>query len=141
VNETLQAALSADPVSTDIGEQLVRFAEVSAYSQDIESTSESDSIVYYIDDLTAVVGSDTRFRKLGNIMDRKWARKILTNAGKPTWILYTDESAPSSKRFLMLGRNLWSTRDYRDVIGIVTIRLDLKQLRQSLTVSHQDQLV
>lgn len=141
VNEALGAALIADPETTDIGEQILNFDEVVSYTQVLEASSEVDNIVYYIDDRYVVTGSDTRFRMVGRIEDRKWANSINANGGAPTWVQYEDESSTPAKNYLTLGRILWNMEDYQESEGIVAINLDLKQISQSLTKSVPEQFV
>ncbi|XEC94415.1 sensor histidine kinase [Paenibacillus tarimensis] len=141
VNETLSSALTADPKTRDIGQQLIDFEEVSAYTQIIEASSEVDHILYYIDSQFVVTGADTRFRKIGIIEDREWVRKIYANGGASTWLLYEDEGSIDSTKYLTLGKMFWDSKDYQKSLGVVAINLDLKDIRQTLTKSVPEQFI
>lgn len=141
VNESIGSALALDPVTTDIGEQVVSFGEVSSYTQVLEASSEVNQILYYIDDRFAVTGMDTRFRKLSNVGNMEWSRKLYDSGGSPTWLLYEDESSLDSKTYLTLGRVLWNSENYQSYLGVVIMNLELKSIRESLTKSVPEQFV
>ncbi|MBD0381862.1 cache domain-containing sensor histidine kinase [Paenibacillus sedimenti] len=141
VNDALVSTLGSDPVSKDIGEQLIDFEKIATYTKVLEESSESENIIYYIDDRFVVSGSDTRFRKLKYIDGRKWAEAIIANHGAPTWVMSDDESVYGSKQTLTLGRILWNMKNYSDSMGIVAIKLDMKQISQSLTKTVPEQVV
>ncbi|CAN7388579.1 histidine kinase [Paenibacillus sp. LjRoot153] len=141
LNDALVSALGSDPLQKDIGEQLIDFGKIETYTKTLEESSESEHITYYIDDRFVVSGTDTRFRKLKLIEGRKWSEEVINNAGSPTWVLYENESVIDSHKYLTLGRILWDMRNYSDSIGLVTIDLDLKKIRDNLTRTVPEQVV
>jgi two-component system sensor histidine kinase YesM len=141
VNDALISALGSDPVNTDIGKQLIDFGKIESYTKTLEESSESEKITYYIDDRFVVSGTDTRFRKLKLIEGRKWSRKVFNNAGSPTWVVYGNEGGDDPPKYLTLGRILWNMSNYSDSMGLVTIDLDLKKIRDSLTKTVPEQVV
>ncbi|UKS28231.1 sensor histidine kinase [Paenibacillus sp. HWE-109] len=141
LNDALVSALGSDPLQKDIGEQLIDFGKIETYTKTLEESSESEHITYYIDDRFVVSGTDTRFRKLKLIKGQKWSEKVIKNAGSPTWVLYENENSGDSYKYLTLGRILWDMRNYSDSIGLVTIDLDLKKIRDNLTRTVPEQVV
>ncbi|MNB81307.1 Sensor histidine kinase YehU [compost metagenome] len=141
LNDVLVAALDKDPEVTDIPEQIMGFEKIDSYTKILEESNNSDGIVYYIDDRFVVSGTDTRFRKIRAIEERKWAQEVLSNTGGPTWFSYTDINVTGLPQYLALGRILWNVRDFSDPMGIVVINLNLKSIRDTLTKSVPEQTV
>ncbi|RCX21555.1 two-component system sensor histidine kinase YesM [Fontibacillus phaseoli] len=141
LNDVLVDALNQGPENMDIGEQIFGFEKIDSYTKILEESSESDGIVYYIDDRFVVSGTDTRFRKLRFIEGKPWAQKVLTSTGEPVWFSYSDVRVTGSIPYLALGRILWNVRDYQDSIGMVVIHMDLQPIRAILTKTVPEQTI
>ncbi|HTG71013.1 MAG TPA: sensor histidine kinase [Candidatus Udaeobacter sp.] len=140
INKDLNTILSKKPAEMSVTEQLAVFNNVVAYTQIIESNPEFDSINYFIDDRFMLTGSDGLFRKLGAVKDMPWAQSVYANNGRSAWV--TREGSDSvPNRYLALGRLLWNPTNLSEPVGIVTLNIDLNQIRLSLTKSSPGQLV
>jgi two-component system sensor histidine kinase YesM len=140
INKDLNTILSKKPAEMKMPEQLAVFNNVVAYTQNMEINSEFESINYYIDDRFVLTGSDTVFRKLGAVKDMPWAQSIYAKNGRSAWVMKEEpDSLPN--RYLALGRLLWNPTNLSEPAGIVTLNIDLNQIRLSLTKSNPSQLV
>lgn len=140
VNKDLNGALSKKPDELRIPEQLTIFNNVVAYSQIMESNSEFDRIIYYIDDDFIVTGDDTMFRRLGDVQAMPWVKSVYANNGRSAWVV-REEPGTVPIKYLALGRLLWNPTNLSEPAGIVTLNITANQIKQSLTKSNPQQLV
>ncbi|GMK39218.1 sensor histidine kinase YesM [Paenibacillus sp. CCS19] len=141
VNKDMNTILSMKPDDMKIPEQMAAFNSMVAYTQMMETNSEFDHIVYFVDDKFIVTGTDTLFRKLSAVRNTDWGNKVYASNGASTWVIRQENNLDSTERYLALGRLLWNPRDYMDPAGIVTLNVDLKQIQQSLIKSDPLQFV
>ncbi|MGM0884037.1 MAG: cache domain-containing sensor histidine kinase [Bacillota bacterium] len=140
MNKDLNTILSKKPAEMKMSEQLAVFNNVVAYTQNMEINSEFESINYFIDDRFVLTGSNTVFRKLGSVKDMPWAQSIYAKNGRSAWVMKEEpDSVPN--RYLALGRLLWNPANLSEAVGIVTLNIDLNQIRLSLSKSNPSQLV
>lgn len=140
INKDLRTILSKKPAEMKMTEQLAVFNNLVAYTQNMEINSEFESINYFIDDRFVLTRSDTMFRKLGSVKDMPWAQSIYAKNGRSAWVMKEEpDSVPN--RYLALGRLLWNPANLSEAVGIVTLNIDLNQIRLSLTKSNPSQLV
>lgn len=141
VNKDMNMILSMKPDDMKIPEQMAAFNNMVSYTQMMETNSEFDHIVYFVDDKFIATGTDTLFRKLSAVRNTDWGNKVYASNGAATWVLRQESSLNATESYLALGRLLWNPRDYMDPAGIVTLNVDLKQIQQSLIKSDPTQLV
>lgn len=140
VNEDLNAILSKKPSEMKVYEQLEVFNKVVAFTQIMESNSEFNHVVYYIDDGFILTGEDTLFRKLSAGQQMPWSQSVYANNGRSAWVM-RDEPDRVPSRYLSLGRLLWNPANLSEAVGIVTLNVGINQIQQSLTKSNPQQLV
>jgi len=143
IDDNINAVFSSDPNSLAVWEQLAMFEEITEYTNILQNDSEFEGIVYYIDGRFVVADDDaTMYRPLESIKDEAWAQKIFSRGGESVWVLIREKGERTNVReYLTLGRILWSSDNYSEPVGIVTIRMNSDFIRQYLTASIWDQLV
>jgi len=141
VNKDIQTVLSRKPSDMRVPEQLAVFDNIKSYTRILESNTELEKIIYFVNDEFVVTGADALFRPVSTIADMTWASKVYAGSGGPTWVLYDESSWGDQARYLTLGRLLWNPNDYTDSVGIVSISIDRGKLRQALTKSVPEQVV
>jgi len=141
IDEQMNAVFSQDPDSMQVWEQLSAFERITDYTRILQTNSEMNGIVYYIDDGFVVTGPRAAmYRPIGRVKDLPWAQKIMAAKGDALWVLAEDEASPS-KTQLILGRVLWNVNDYSTPVGIVTIRVELSQLQSYVMNTAVEQLI
>ncbi|MBD2868639.1 sensor histidine kinase [Paenibacillus arenilitoris] len=140
VNEDLNTILSSKPSEMSVPEQLSVFNNVVAFTQIMESNSEFDRMIYFINEDYVLTGDDTLFRRLGDVRDMPWAQSVYANNGRSAWVMREEQGSVPS-RYLALGRLLWNPANLSEAVGIVTLNIDINQIRHSLTKSNPQQLV
>ncbi|MDQ0112167.1 sensor histidine kinase [Paenibacillus harenae] len=140
VNKDLNGILSKKPEELKIPEQLTIFNNIVAFSQIMESNSEFDRIIYYINDDFIVAGDDTMFRRLGDVQEMPWVKSVYANNGRSAWFV-REETGSAPGKYLAVGRLLWNPTNLSEPSGIVTLNIDTNQIRQSLTKSNPQQLI
>ncbi|MDQ0060297.1 sensor histidine kinase [Paenibacillus harenae] len=140
VNKDLNVILAKKPDEMKIPEQMAVFNNVAAYSHIMESNSEFDQIIYYINDDFILTGDDTMFRRLGDVQEMPWVKSVYANKGRSAWGV-REEPGTVPRKYLALGRLLWNPTNLSEPVGIVTLNIDSNQIKQSLTKSYPQQLV
>lgn len=141
IDEQMNAVFSQDPEQMQVWEQLSAFERITDYTRILQTNSEMNGIVYYINDGFVVTGPRAAmYRPIGSVKDRPWAQKIMAARGDGVWVLAEDEASPS-KTQLILGRVLWHVNDYSTPVGIVTIRVELSQLQSYVMNTAAEQLI
>lgn len=140
LNKDLNSILSIKPTQMGVPEQLAVFNNLVTYTQIIESSSEINSINYFIDDRFVLTGSNTVFRKLGAVKDMPWTQSVYANNGRSVWVM-REEPDSDQNRYFALGRLLWNPTNLSEPAGIVTLNIDLNQIRLSLTKLNPSQLI
>jgi len=141
IDEQMNAVFSQDPEQMQVWEQLSAFERITDYTRILQTNSEMNGIVYYINDGFVVTGPRAAmYRPIGSVKDRPWAQKIMAARGDGVWVLAEDEASPS-KTQLILGRVLWHVNDYSTPVGIVTIRVELSQLQSYVMNTAEEQLI
>ncbi|NIK68209.1 sensor histidine kinase [Paenibacillus sp. BK720] len=141
VNKDMEAILAKGSARMSVADQIEVYGNIVDYTQIMVSSSDIDSIVYFVDDNYAFTGVDTLFRRMNSIRQLDWAQKVIENKGGPTWTLNKDIDTRTGQSYLSLNKLLWNPEDYTSAIGIVSLNLELKQIQQSLTKSNPEQLV
>jgi len=141
IDEQMNTVFSQDPDHMQVWEQLSAFERITDYTRILQTNSEMNGIVYYINDGFVVTGPRAAmYRPIGSVKDRPWAQKIMAARGDGVWVLAEDEASPS-KTQLILGRVLWHVNDYSTPVGIVTIRVELSQLQSYVMNTAEEQLI
>ncbi|MGO4731143.1 sensor histidine kinase [Paenibacillus sp. 2KB_22] len=142
VNKDMEAILSEKPDYLTISEQMGLFNNMVSYTQMMETNSEIDHIVYFVDDQFIMTGTDTLFRKLSSIQQLPWAQNVFENKnGISKWVIREEKSLNSSRNYLALASLLWNPHDFTDPVGVLTLNIEIGQIAQNLTKSNPEQLV
>ncbi|MFS0724285.1 cache domain-containing sensor histidine kinase [Paenibacillus sp. 1P07SE] len=141
VNKDIQTVLSRKPDEMRVPEQLAVFDNIYSYTRILESNTELDKIIYFVNDEFVVTGADALFRPYTAIADKSWAHHIHANRGKPTWVLYEETRWGGASSYLTLGRLLWNPNNYTESVGIVAISIDRGQLSRTMSKSVPEQVV
>ncbi|SLJ95171.1 MULTISPECIES: sensor histidine kinase [unclassified Paenibacillus] len=142
IDEQINAVFSKDPEHMQVWEQLSAFERITDYTRILQTNSEINGIVYYINDDFVITGPHaTMYRPYAQVSSLPWVRKIVAGGGEAVWVMMKDESSTSSVSYLALGRVLWNINDYSEPVGIVTLRVELPQLQPYIMNSAMEQLV
>lgn len=142
VDSSINSIFARNPDGMDVNEQLKKFQDISAYTSLLNTSSEFDDILYYIDDRFLITSPrGTMYRKWNPVKNEPWAVNIREGNGKPVWGKIDDNAVSNPKDYMAVGRVMWDMDDYTRPIGLVTVRVDLGDIRKSLTKAVPEQLV
>ncbi|UPK46686.1 sensor histidine kinase [Paenibacillus pabuli] len=142
IDEQINAVFSKDPEGMQVSEQLSAFERITDYTRILQTNSEINGIVYYINDDFVITGPHaTMYRPYAQVSSKPWVKRIVAGGGEAVWVMMKDEGATSSVSYLALGRVLWNINDYSEPVGIVTLRVELPQLQPYIMNSAMEQLV
>ncbi|ASA23482.1 cache domain-containing sensor histidine kinase [Paenibacillus donghaensis] len=143
VNGQINDALSASPMTTPVSKQIALFQAVTSYTQILESDSQFDHILYYVNDQFLISGDNAvYFRPLKQLEEEKWLKELGRRNGKPVWLLSGTTSADSmGESYLSLGRLLWNPKNYSQSTGAFTVNINLDRIKEMLRSSVKEQLV
>lgn len=142
VDSSINSIFARNPDGMDVNEQLKKFQDISAYTSLLNTSSEFDDILYYIDDRFLITSPwGTMYRKWNPVKNEPWAVNIWEGNGKAVWGKIDDNAVSNPKDYMAVGRVMWDMDDYARPIGLVTVRVDLGDIRKSLTKAVPEQLV
>lgn len=142
VNKTINSVFSLKPEHVEIWKQISLFEQITAYTQILESDSQFDGIMYFVNDGFVSAGKSSLYRPLSQVQGQRWTKTFLEAQGRSTWLIFEDDyKFPAPKKYLTLGRALWNENDYSESVGFVMINIDLKQITEALRQSVPGQLV
>lgn len=142
VNKKITSIFSLKPEQLEIWEQISMFEEITSYTQILESDSQFNNIMYFINDEFITAGKTSLYRPLSQVQGKKWTESFLAVEGRAAWLIFEDKyNFLISKKYLTLGRALWNENDYLESVGFVMINIDLEEITGVLRQSVPGQLV
>ncbi len=133
VNDTTSPVLRFDDREMDVAEQMMIFEDINSYAYGLEMTMGSSNIVIYIKDSYPVVNTQSsRYRPLTEAYGSRWYKSLQENNGRPVWVLM-DEGDRDSDGVAI------AREDYSETVGILTIRMEKRNLDSMLENSYAGQ--
>lgn len=142
VNKDINSIFSMNPDHLEIWKQISMFEDVTSYTSILESDSQFNNIMYFINDGFIMAGKASLYRPLSQVQGQKWTETFLKAKGRSTWLIFEDKyNFLNPKKYLTLGRALWNENNYMEPVGFVMINIDLGQITEALQASVPGQLV
>ncbi|MRN53817.1 sensor histidine kinase [Paenibacillus monticola] len=142
VNKDITSIFSKNPDQLEIWKQISIFEDITSYTQILESDSQFNNIMYFINDRFVMAGKSSLYRPLSQVQGQKWTETFLAAKGRSTWLIFEDKfNFLKPKKYLTLGRALWNENNYMESVGFVMINIDLGQITEALQPSVPGQLV
>ncbi len=142
VNKSINSIFSMNPDHLEISKQISLFGDITSYTQILESDSQFNNIMYFVNDGFVMAGKSSLYRPLSQVQGQKWTKTFLEAKGRSTWLIFEDEyNFLKPKKYLTLGRALWNENNYMESVGFVMINIDLEQITEALRPSVPGQLV
>lgn len=138
VNDTTSPVLRFSDREMNVAEQMMIFENINSYAYGLEMTMESSNIVIYIKDSYPVANiRSSRYRPLTEAYGSLWYKSLRENNGRPLWVLMEEGEKESAG--VAIARELWNPEDYSETVGILTIRMEQRNLESMLENSYAGQ--
>ncbi len=138
VNDATSPVLRFNDREMDVAEQMIIFENINSYAYGLEMTMGSSNIVIYIRDSYPVVNTQSsRYRPLTEAYGSRWYKSLRKNNGRPVWVLMDGGDRESDGGAIV--RELWNPEDYSETVGILTIRMEQRNLESMLENSYEGQ--